>query len=126
MMVAFGIFFGFSEKVSSPAIVMLLASVLSIIGFAYYLNFSVSTVSPIRRAVFNFAGASIIGFGIWAATVITLGKAGLTPQIGGAIGTGFFAITSLIICLAAGAFIGDQIGKNEEHISVVLRDKLRF
>jgi uncharacterized membrane protein len=43
-------------------IVMMLATVLSLIGFAVYIRFTPSTAVPGRRATFIFVGASIIGF----------------------------------------------------------------
>lgn len=115
-MTAFGAFYGYYLKVSPPAIIMLLASVLSVIGFGFYMNFSTSSVSLGRRAMFVIGGTSLIGFGVWAATVLSLGAGGLITLIDNRIGNSFFAITSLIICLAAGAIIGDQLGKKEETI----------
>ncbi len=40
---------------------------------------------------------------------------GINTQIANSIGEDFFAVTTLIICLIIGAFIGDLMGKNKEH-----------
>ena len=69
-----------------------------------------------ERATFFFVGASIIGFGIWVLIVLSLNALGVLVQISSSIGDSFFVITSLIICLVLGAFIGDFIGKNRETV----------
>jgi hypothetical protein len=123
-MVVFGTVYGYLMNVAAAAIGILLATVLSLIGFSGYLKFKPSTMPATKRATFIFAGASIIGFLIWVAIVLSLNATGFEPQITSSIGNGFFAITSLIICLTAGAFIGDVIGKNKERISIYV-NKLR-
>ena len=61
-------------------------------------------------------GASIIGFCIWAAIALLLIATSLMPQVVNVIGSSFFAITSLIICLTIGAFIGELLGKNKKRL----------
>ncbi len=113
-MVVFGIFYGYSTKVAVTAIAIMIASVLSVIAFAYYLRFEPSTVKTKTRAIYLFVGASIIGFLIWFAVILLIKAVGFEPQIANSIGDEFFLITSFVIFLAFGAFIGDLIGKNKD------------
>lgn len=122
-MVVFGSAYGLAMKAALAAIALLVACVLFVIGFAYYIKFSPSTLKKSERATFLFAGASIIGFLIWVAVVLLSDVTGLWLQIAATIGDNFFAIASLIICLVSGAFIGDLVGKNKEKISVALENK---
>ena len=94
------------------------ASVVVVISFAGYIKFKPSTMKATIRATFIFAGASIIGFLIWVATILLTSAVGVEPQIAKSIGNGFFAITSLIICLISGGFIGELIGKNKEKLQL--------
>ena len=70
MMVVFGSVYGYMMKVVLAGIGLLLASVLFIIGFAYYLRFKPSLLKNSDRATFLFIGACILGFGIWAAVIL--------------------------------------------------------
>lgn len=123
VMVVFGSVYGYIMKVTVAAIGLLLASVLFLIGFTFYLKFKPSTLNNSGRATFIFGGASVIGFIIWVAVVLLSSATGLWVQIAGSIGDNFFAVTSLIICLTSGAFIGDLIGNNKEKISFFLQSK---
>jgi hypothetical protein len=87
---------------------MLMATIAVLIGFAGYIRVSHSTLSLSKRATFIFVGASVIGFGIWAVTALAL-----MPQIV-VLNDDFFVIASLVICLTAGAFIGELLGKNRK------------
>ncbi len=122
LMVVFGGAYGYMMKVAVAGIGLLLASVLFLIGFAYYLKFKPSTLTKSSRATFLFTGA-LIGFVIWVAVAFLSNATGFSVQIEDSIGDNFFAITSLIICLTSGAFIGDQIGKNEEKIRLFFESK---
>jgi NO-binding membrane sensor protein with MHYT domain len=113
-MIIFGAGYGYLMKVPFPAIGMMLASVVSVIGFAFYLKFKPSTLAWTNRASWLFVGASVIGFCIWAAMALSLNATGLLIEIDGVVGEEFFAITSLIIFLVAGAFIGDWISNNKQ------------
>lgn len=115
-MVIFGAGYGYLMKVSLPAIGMMLASVVSVIGFAFYLKFKPSTLGGTNRTTWLFVGASVIGFGIWAAMALSLNAAGFWIAIASVIGEEFFAITSLIIFLILGAFIGDWISNNRQRL----------
>ena len=113
--VVFASFFGYFVNMSLERIVMMLVTVLLLIGFAFYIRFKPSTATVNKRALFIFVGASVIGFSIWAVMVLSLNATELQTQIASAIGDDFFAITSLIICLILGAFIGNWIGEKINH-----------
>jgi len=61
-MVVFGSVYGCLLKVSTAALALLLVSVLALIGFAYYIRFTRSTLKNTCRMTFIFVGASVIGF----------------------------------------------------------------
>jgi len=92
---------------------VLVAAVVVLIGFIGFIRVSPSTLSISKRATFLFVGASVIGFGIWAAMVLISNSTGFTAQIESSLGDQFFAVTSLTICLTGGAFIGEVIGRNK-------------
>lgn len=123
VMVVFGSVYGYMMKATWVAITLLLVSVLSVIGIAFYLKFYPSNLTTPRRVIFLFVGASVIGFCIWAAVVLALDVGGFWTQIESVMSDNFFAITSMIICLAGGAFIGDVLGKNSEKISMFFKAK---
>jgi FtsH-binding integral membrane protein len=123
VMLVFGSVYGYMMKVAVAAIVLLLACVLFMIGFAYYLKFKPSTLKNNSRATFIFVGASVVGFCIWVAIVLLLSAVGFWPQIAISMGERFFATASLVICLITGGFIGDLVGNNKERISMFLRDR---
>jgi len=123
-MLVFTIVFGYIMKVSAEGEVLILGTIFSIIAFAVYIGFKPS-IKYDKRATFMFAGASIVGFCIWAAMVLSLSAIGIILQIVNLTVISFFAITSLIICLIVGAFIGDLIGKNKEKINIFIDNKLR-
>jgi hypothetical protein len=109
----FAVAMGFVTRISLGSEVLILGSILSVIAFAFYLGFK-SPEGYDKRATFIFVGASIVGFSIWAVMVLSFNAAGITPKISDAVGNSLFAITSLMICLVFGAFIGDLLGKNRE------------
>ena len=96
---------------------LLLSTILVMIGFAFYVGFK--PLSYNKRATFIFVGASVIGFSFWAAIVLSFDATGITSQIANSLGVNFFAVTTLLICLIAGAFIGDLIGRNREKITLL-------
>jgi hypothetical protein len=106
---------GYIMKMSEEKTLLMLGSVLSVIGLAFYIGYNPS-INYDKRATFFFVGASIIGFSIWALMVLSLNIFGFLVQISSSIGDSFFVITSLIICLVLGAIIGDFIGKNTETV----------
>ena len=115
--------YGYLTEISVEKEALILGSMLVVIGFAFYVGFEPSA-SYNKRATFIFVGASIIGFSIWAITVLSFNATGISMQIANSIGEDVFATTSLIICLTVGAFIGDLIGKKKEAIAL-FSEKIR-
>ncbi len=111
-MVVFGLALGIVSNVNPAAIAMMLGAVVAVIAFAGYLKFTKSAIRMKYKVTFIFAGVSIIGFLIWVATIYLIRIGNLEGLIVAPVGEGFFAITSLIICLVLGAFIGDLIGRS--------------
>ena len=117
IMLVFTFVYGYLMEISVEKEALILGSIFSVIGFAFYLGFK-PFPSYNKRATFIFVGASIVGFSIWAVMVLSFNATGIISQIASSIGDDFFAITSLIICLILGAFIGDLIGKNRKAIEL--------
>jgi hypothetical protein len=113
----FAVVVGFLVQISLGKELLILGSIVSILGLAFYVGFK-SSKGYDKRATFFFVGASIVGFGIWAVMVLSFMAAGVISLISSSVGVDLFAITSLIICLILGALIGDLIGKNRETISL--------
>ena len=127
IILVFTVAYGYSAKISVEKELLILGSVFSLIGLAFYIGFKPSE-NYSKRIIFFLAGASIIGFIIWAVMVLLFNAVGFTSKISSSVGEEFFAITSLIICLVLGSFIGDLIGKNKENIMSIayeLREKIR-
>ena len=122
VMIVFTIAYGFAVNMSLEREALILGSIFAVIGLAFSLGFKPSSYS--KKATFIFVGASVVGFSIWAIIVISFNSMGINSKIASSIGLDFFALTSLIICLAFGAFIGDLIGKRKEKI-ILLFDKFR-
>lgn len=114
IMVVFTIAYGFLMNITLEKEALILGTILAVISLAFSLGFKPSSYN--KKATSIFVGASVIGFSIWAAIVFSFNAAGINSQIASSIGIDFFALTSLIICLSLGAFIGDLIGKNKEKI----------
>lgn len=55
--------YGYSTQISVGKELLILGSILSVVGFEFYIGFKPSA-SYDKRATFLFVGASIIGFGI--------------------------------------------------------------
>jgi len=109
--------YGYLMNISVEKESLILGCILSVIGFGFNIGFKPSA-SYDKRATFIFVGASIIGFSIWAVMVLSLNSTGILSQIANSISSDFFAITSLIICLILGAYIGDMIGKNRKTLEL--------
>jgi hypothetical protein len=106
--------FGFTQSLGAAEIAMLIAAVVVPIGVIGFVRISPSTLSISKRATFLFMGMSLIGFGIWAAIVLVGGRYGLITQVTAALGSNFFIVTTLSICLSLGALAGELIGRNRE------------
>ena len=101
--------FGATMDISLPRTALLIVTVVVVIGFVGLIRTGKSDLSLSKRATFIFAGASIIGFIIWA--VLTL--SGALVQVVIAAGQEFYVVTSLASCLTAGAWIGELLGRNK-------------
>jgi len=108
--------YGYLTQISVAKELLMLGSILSVLSFAFYLGFRASAGYN-KRATFIYAGAAIIGFSIWALMIFAFNATVVMSQIADSIGVDFFAITSFIICMVLGAFIGELIGKNRETIA---------
>jgi hypothetical protein len=97
----FGGVLGF-DWLRSAVLMVMVAVLIGTVGFIYV---SKSALPFSKRATFIFAGASVIGFCIWAAFAVLL-----MPQIA-AFGDAFFVVSSLVICLTVGAVIGELLGR---------------
>lgn len=108
MAVAFSVA-GFIINLSAAAVASLVVTVAFMIGLLGYLRVTPSSLSVSKRATFLFVGASVIGFGVWAAVMLALMTAGLLETV---FVDSFLLVPSLINCLTVGAFIGELIGRN--------------
>jgi hypothetical protein len=116
--------YGDLMKISLEKETLILGTILFLIVFAFYIGFK-PYANYNKRATFIFVGASIIGFCIWVTVVLFFNATGIDSQIANSIGSSLFAVTSLMICLISGAFIGDFIGKNKERVGFFVNNKLR-
>lgn len=113
IMVVFVSVLGVVSGLGLAQIAALDVTIAVVIAFLGYLRVTPSTLSLSKRATFNFAGASIIGFGIWAVLTLYGNSSGTLLQLVQALGSEqFFIVTSLITCLSLGAFAGELIGQN--------------
>lgn len=102
--------FGVSMGLSVTQTVVLIVTVVLLIGVIGFIRTTPSNLSLSKRATFIFAGASIIGFSIWAAAVLS----GLLTLLAEEHGEVFIPVTSFSICLTVGAFIGELLGRNRK------------
>jgi hypothetical protein len=114
--------FGIVMGISLAQTAFLVLTVVVLIGFLGFIRVSKSMLPLSKRVALIFAGASVIGFGIWAAIVLNLNATGLMAPIVNSLGEQFFAVTSLAICLTSGAFIGELIGRNKSVQAYLVRD----
>lgn len=101
----FGVVIGMSLERSA----LLVVTVVVVIGFVGLVRTGKSDLPLSKRATFIFAGASIIGFIIWAALTLT----GALGPFEAAVGQEFYVVTSLPTCLVAGAWIGELLGRSK-------------
>ncbi|MCL2642714.1 MAG: hypothetical protein FWD52_04305 [Candidatus Bathyarchaeota archaeon] len=88
---------------------VLLLTITLLIGLIGYVRITPSNLPVSKRATFLFIGASVIGFGAWAAIVLVATNAGFIESI---FVDPFFIIPSVILCMIIGAFIGELLSKN--------------
>ena len=117
--------FAFVLGIALLRIAILMVTIVVLLGFMGYLRVVPSSLTLSKRATYLFVGASIIGFSIWAAIILFSRATGLILQMLNSVGEQFFIVTSLVICLTVGAFIGELIGKNIEKIVAFVYSKLK-
>jgi hypothetical protein len=105
--------FGLTMGLDALQVTVLVAAVVVPIGTIGYIKVSPSELALGKRATLLFMGVSVIGFGIWAAIVLVGGVFGVTAQMTNALGSQFFIVTSLAVCLAVGALAGELIGRSK-------------
>jgi len=91
-------------------IVVLMFTIVFLCSLMGYVGVTPSVLSKSKRATFLFAGASVIGFSIWAVIMLISMAVGLIDNL---FSDSFLIIPSLILCLIAGSFIGEFLGKNK-------------
>jgi hypothetical protein len=101
--------FGTLVSINLEGTVLLVVTVVVVIGFVGLIRTGKSELSLSKRATFIFAGASIIGFIIWAALTLS----GAMAPVVNAVGQEFYVVNSLATCLAAGAWIGELLGRSK-------------
>lgn len=101
--------FGALEGIGLTGTALLTVTVVIVIGFVGLIRTGKSNLSLSKRATFIFAGASVIGFIIWAA----LTESGAMAPVESAVGTEFYVVNSLATCLTAGAWIGELLSRSK-------------
>ena len=109
--------YGFLTGVAMQKIVLIMLTLFSVIALAWYIRVKPSTMPTKLRATYMFVGAAVVGFSIWAVTIVVLGATGLGMQVSNLLGDQLFIITSQVIFFVAGAFIGEWVGLNRTSIS---------
>lgn len=101
--------FGAVMGMSLERTALLIVTVVVVIGFVGLVRTGKSDLSLSKRATFIFAGASIIGFIIWAALTLS----GALASVVVAVGEEFYVVNSLATCLTVGAWIGELLGRSK-------------
>jgi len=105
--------YGIVASIALVQLGLILVTVLSVIGVAGYVRLKPSILTAKTRATYLFVGAAVIGYGIWAAMVLTLAVSGVGAQFSNVLGSQFFIVSTQIIFLALGAFIGEYLSTND-------------
>jgi hypothetical protein len=100
--------FGVTAGFSLARTALLIVTVVVVIGFVGLIRSGKSDLSLSKRATFIFAGASVIGFAIWAALTLS----GAVTPLAVEAGEEFYAVSSLVTCLTLGAWIGELLGRS--------------
>jgi uncharacterized ion transporter superfamily protein YfcC len=101
--------FGVTSGFSLTRTALLIVTVAVVIGFVGLIRTGKSELSLSKRATFVFAGASVIGFAIWAAFTLS----GAMNSVMDAAGVEFYVVNSLATCLTVGAWIGELLGRSK-------------
>lgn len=111
---------GFIIQLAGEQIVFLTVTIAIVIALIGYVRITPSTLSKSKRATFLFFGASVIGFGVWTAIVLTLYATGSIESI---FSDQFFVFPSLIIGITGGAFIGELLSRNSRFQSLFFKQE---
>jgi len=117
---------GFTSNIPIQKVALIMVTVLSVLGLAGYVRVKSSNLSNKMRATYLFVGAAVIGFGIWAIMLILLTETGLGVQVANSLGDQLFIISSQVIFLVIGAFVGEGLGKNMTFQSFVSKIRQKF
>jgi general stress protein CsbA len=107
------------------SLLLILVTALSVIGVAGYVRLKQSSLTAKTRVTYLFVGAAVIGYGIWAAMVLTLAATGLGAK-SDFLGSQLFIVTSQIIFIVIGAFIGEYLSTNSAFQSFAGKIKQRL
>ena len=112
LMVVFVSVFGAVSGLALAQIAALDVAIALAIAIVGYIRVTPSKLPISKRATFIFAGASLIGFSIWAVIALYATAAGALVQVAQALGGQLFIVVSLVTCLSVGALAGELIGQN--------------
>ncbi len=107
--------FGAVMSLGIGQIAFLTVTIVVLIAVIGFIRTTPSNLSLSKRATFIFAGASIIGFIIWAAITLS----GAMTSIAQENGEVFTIVISFTLCLTIGAFIGEILGRSK-----IIQDRL--
>lgn len=103
---------GFFSGIEVQKVALILVTVISVLAFAWYLRVKLSVLTSKTRATYIFVGAAAFGFGIWAVLAVTLAVTGLGVQLGNVWGDQLFIVTSQVIFIVIGSFVGEYLSTN--------------
>ena len=117
---------GVTTNIPVQQVALIMVTVLSVLGLAGYIRVKPSNLTIKLRATYLFVGATVIGYSVWALMVILLAVTGLGAQVANPLGNQLFTISSQIIFIVMGAFVGDFLSKNMTFLSFAgkIKDKL--
>jgi hypothetical protein len=117
---------GVATNIPIQKVALIMTTVLSVLGLAGYIRVKPSNLTIKSRATYLFVGAAVIGYGIWAVMVILLAVTGLGVQVANPLGDQLFIVSTQIIFIVMGAFIGDMLSKNMTFLSFAgkIKEKL--
>ena len=105
---------------------MIMVTILLVLAFAWQVRVKQSTLSLKTRATYIFVGAAILGFGVWALFILTLAATGIGVSFANALGDQFLIITSQIIFIVIGGFIGEYLSANNTFQGVADKFRQKF
>lgn len=104
--------YGLIIRVPIANLFLILVTALSVIGLIGYVRLKTSSLTAKTRATYLFVGAAVIGYGIWAAMVLSLAVTGIGAKSPSFLGSQLFIVATQIIFLVVGALIGEYLSTN--------------